>query len=187
MTLCPPAESTNTPKSMLFHYWGTQAHLSGWANSWHLTSANMKATWLWLQINGFLSIHSSVQISRSLNLCTASHKMSLSGCLCPAFSLQLWSWLFYWSLTIKGRWGYLEMMPKVEDVLFLRHSNTATLWTERADRHKEALKEHRLNALKMSKREATFCLACVALTTQMHRESQPLSQSMKLCDGISYN
>lgn len=33
MLLCPSAGCANPPESMLFHYAGTQAHLSGTANS----------------------------------------------------------------------------------------------------------------------------------------------------------
>lgn len=77
MALCPPTGCTNTPESMLFHYCGTQAHLSGRANSWHLTSAYMKATWLWLWINGSPPSLTSPHFHEASTLALLSMK-----CLC---------------------------------------------------------------------------------------------------------
>lgn len=89
MALCPPALCTNTPKSMLFHYDETQAHLSGRANSRHLTSANMKATWLWLLINARPSIHPSFYPDFMQPwLLRCLYKMSLFGLFCPVSFLS---------------------------------------------------------------------------------------------------
>lgn len=82
MALCPPAGCTNTPESMLFHYCGTQAHLSGRANSWHLTSAYMKATWLWLWINGSPPSLTSPHFHEASTLALLSTK-----CLCLVLTM----------------------------------------------------------------------------------------------------
>lgn len=88
MLLCPSAGCANPPESMLFHYAGTQPHLSGTANSWHLTYANTKATWLSLWINGLPPSLPSTYFCVVLTFELLSKNMPLFSSCHPRFFLS---------------------------------------------------------------------------------------------------